>query len=367
MIKSVTRNLALDVGRIIATLGVLSIHLLYPVVSRHDFLRGNSWWVTNIVYSFSVVSVPLFIMISGYLLAGKPTSLKANWQRTFYRLIVPLIFWSLWYFWWNSRFNFGNYSVLDMIRMTLSGSLFHLYFLVILIGLYLGLPIINDWLQTSNHNLKRYAFILVWLVGMGMSFSFYLNLASGAVMSLFTWWLPYLGYFLTGYVIRQQGINPKIYRQAFWLFCLWLIFTVIMGYEGVQMLKWNMDFLWHSSGVYYFFTFLSPNVIIMSVALFYLLVGSRWLRNLSTHHRLSRFLVWMSSLSYGVFLLHFSIIDWVDYRHGFAIEFVTTNLRQFILNRTLIVVVASFGLAAVIKALPLLKMIVGEPIGKRSR
>src|SRR5258708_8317398 len=81
-----------DLIRTIAILGALSIHIVQPVYSRFDFLGGITWWVTDFWNAFSRMSIPLFIMLSGYLLLGRQESVKKGIWRTIHIVSIPLLF-----------------------------------------------------------------------------------------------------------------------------------------------------------------------------------------------------------------------------------------------------------------------------------
>src|SRR3989442_2077501 len=80
----------IDAARVAAILGVISIHVVAPlVISRALPLN---WWVGNVVDSAARWSVPLFVMISGALLlhsdlADDPVAL---YRRRLARILPPL-------------------------------------------------------------------------------------------------------------------------------------------------------------------------------------------------------------------------------------------------------------------------------------
>ena len=128
-----------------------------------------------------------------------------------------------------------------------------------------------------------------------------------------------------------------------------------------------MYWFWHSTGTYYFNTFLSPNVIVMSVGLFIWLVKGNVFDRVANNQFVTGGLRYISALSYGVYLVHFSVMDWIDIRHGYAIEFVTVGLREFVVDRTIWVVLISFVIAMLLRMIPGLRVVVGESLVKRKR
>ncbi len=61
----VSRNRSIDLVKIVAMFGVICLH------STSDYLGRESFYVADIMYRSAVVSVPLFFMVSGFLLLGR--------------------------------------------------------------------------------------------------------------------------------------------------------------------------------------------------------------------------------------------------------------------------------------------------------
>src|SRR5689334_9684312 len=80
-----------DIIRVLAIFGVVGIHVLTPIYARPDFFGGKFWWITFLLNCLFRASVPLFIMLSGYLVLAKPVTVKENLQRVWKRLLIPLI------------------------------------------------------------------------------------------------------------------------------------------------------------------------------------------------------------------------------------------------------------------------------------
>lgn len=59
-----TRNSSIDLIKTVAMLGVIALH------TTHNYL-GDSFNVSNVMYETGVISIPLFFMVSGYLLLGR--------------------------------------------------------------------------------------------------------------------------------------------------------------------------------------------------------------------------------------------------------------------------------------------------------
>ena len=87
-------NFALDAIRTAGIVGVVLIHTVNSVSERPDFFGGVSWWFAIILNSASRICIPLFIMLSGYLLLSKDEDYKTTLKRIVNRLLIPLVFWT---------------------------------------------------------------------------------------------------------------------------------------------------------------------------------------------------------------------------------------------------------------------------------
>lgn len=58
-IQSKQRNLSIDLIKVIA---------MFAVIGLHTSKASEDWRIANIIYETDVVAIPLFFMVSGYLL-----------------------------------------------------------------------------------------------------------------------------------------------------------------------------------------------------------------------------------------------------------------------------------------------------------
>lgn len=91
------REYWIDYLRILASFGVVSIHVTVPYYERFGEINLISWWIANIINCSSQFAVPLFLMISGYLSLGKPYSIQTFYSKRIPRLLYASIFWGIAY------------------------------------------------------------------------------------------------------------------------------------------------------------------------------------------------------------------------------------------------------------------------------
>lgn len=176
--------------------------------------EADRLWV-SVYDGFSRMCVPLFIMVSAYLLTPMKAGMTAKefYRRRAKRLLPPFFIFAILYstlplLWgqldadtalndlWHIPFNFPS----------LAG---HLWFMFTLFGLYLFIPIISPWLDKATEREERF-FIILFLVSTCIP---YLNRWVGEVWGQ-CFWNPYhsLWYFsgFMGYVVMGHYVRTKL-------------------------------------------------------------------------------------------------------------------------------------------------------------
>lgn len=359
------QNQSLNLLKILGAVAVVLNHLLYPVFSRADFFLGKGWWVATIFYSASVIAVPLFVIINGYLLLPKKESIAQAYRRTFHRLVVPLIFWFGFFLLWRTKYYYNFASFSQVMGIILSGSIIHYYFLVLLIGLQLLLPFWRLVIAAQKKELIHLLGIGTLIVSSGSYLISYSGLVSGTSATILTWWLPFTAYYWWGYWRKHL---PKA-ASFYWLLTAGSMFLLIIYLSQLGIRAATRDItLLRQDGIFYWHSLVGLPVVVMSIATFEAVMNSSWLTKILNYPLLTKLINWLAPLSYGVYLMHFFVIEWLDLRSNFAIEYVETNIKGFIINRSLIVLVLSFAISYVITKLPIIKRVVGiNSLHKRSK
>ena len=91
-----------DLIRAVAIIGVVTIHVFTEVVNGPKVFQTPFWWFANFVDSAARVAVPLFVMLSGYLLlhGEKKYSALEFLKRRLSKIGIPLLIWPLLFYAW---------------------------------------------------------------------------------------------------------------------------------------------------------------------------------------------------------------------------------------------------------------------------
>jgi hypothetical protein len=147
---------------------VLLVHSIKPFYLGGEGTYVASWgdalWVT-FLNSAIRCCVPLFVMTSSYLLLPVKGEGMAFIRRRFVRVGLPFAVWTLLYafipYWGTEDMSISeNLSRLVFNFMPHAG---HLWFVYMILGLYLIMPIISPWLERVSQRGER-MFIMVWLL-----------------------------------------------------------------------------------------------------------------------------------------------------------------------------------------------------------
>ena len=154
-----TRDISLDIIRIVATLAVVMIHCASPFVSGYK-AGTPEFWVGNVLDGISRLGVPLFVMVSGslFLREEKEVTVKGLFKKNVMNIGLILIVWSAFYT-----------VVYQVIQPTIAGKAvnfnnvlsaffkghYHLWYLYMTIGLYLITPFLRTFVKKSNPSLVK--------------------------------------------------------------------------------------------------------------------------------------------------------------------------------------------------------------------
>lgn len=160
------RTAYLDLVRIIACVMVVGVHVSALCLETLD-VRSVNFKIMNGFDCFSILGVPLFVMISGSLILSEEHfyGVKDLYLKKAGRLAVLYFFWFLFYNTVNfiesgAAWNFENIKQEIVLESLLSRGIYHLWFLPMMISLYLIVPFIKEFTKDRE---KCVLFLLLFL------------------------------------------------------------------------------------------------------------------------------------------------------------------------------------------------------------
>ena len=222
-----SRNLSIDLVKIVAMFGVMCLH------STHSYSIPGQLCFADILYESAVVSMPLFFMVSGYLLIGRE---KTDYRYAFRKVIGIIRFVSIivFTFWlarsvYHLQFDFVELFKSLVYPYIQRGQFGVFWYFGAMIILYLLYPAINTLYECHRH--AYYALLSTTLLA---SYTMFIsNLLWGGVFDTcenepticqtFRIWIS-ISYFMIGGLIYKLQ-NPKY--SVFFIITLFILNIVI--------------------------------------------------------------------------------------------------------------------------------------------
>ena len=154
-----------DLIRVLAIFLVVVIHVSGQLTNVWGKIPEEQWIIADIYGGVARVSVPLFFMISGYLLLPRAESLSVFYAKRMMKILIPFVIWSLIYLGWfcGNHPNTCTPNFAWNLLLT-QGAYYHLWFLYSLISIYLVLPILRLMIRPDLDKRILWYLILLWLI-----------------------------------------------------------------------------------------------------------------------------------------------------------------------------------------------------------
>lgn len=328
-----SRNIYISYLRVLATLSVVAIHASTGYLNKFH-AQSFDWNYANWINAFSRCAVPVFVVVSGYLLLPKQENLEIFYKKRLSKIMWPFIFWTIIYvIYYFSRITNSNQlsttRIMEIIYQKIcNGANAHLWYLYMIVGLYLAIPFIQKMVLRAKIRDIEY-FLAFWLAASFFKFQFIREHFPKIDLSFFT---AYIGYLVLGYYIQVKSFRWSKYLYLV-IYVLGGVFTAIMTfYLSKQHGKYDPTF----------YNYLTPNTILITVAICLFIkqytVGINHLP------------AWIASLdkySFGIYLVH--IIP-LNYLHPIVSKYLHTSLVVPI--ATAATVATSVGIIYLIRLIP---------------
>ena len=327
--------------RAIAAIFVVLIHASTGFLYHID-TNGFNWNYANWINAATRCSVPIFVMISGYLLLHKNENTWTFYKTRLPKLIYPFIFWTIVYliYYFYRYTNFETLStekiwsiILDKV---LHGANAHLWYFYMIIGLYWAIPFLRKILiQSSTREIEL--FLVLWLISMCFT-----SKPLYSVMPKFdlTFFSGYIGYLVLGYYL---SIKEFKFNMNALVFALIYILMVVIGANCTNLL--NQDAKKLNT---FFYNYLFVTTAIAAGSLFL------WVKDAVKDTKVPTWISGIDHYSFGIFLSH--IIP-LNFLHPLISKYFSTV--WVIPLATISAVIVSIAITYAIRKLPYGKYVSG--------
>ncbi len=329
--------------RVVACAAVVTIHTVSSNVASIGEISSLVWWIDNIIDSSVVWAVPLFVMISGALVldSRRNGAWYAFYRKRFLKIGIPTFFWVFFYFIFfnllhNTPLNFQVF----IKQIIFEQPFINLYFLFIILELYILTPFITN--ITSNLDRRQ---------GLCLSLLFlFIAIFWRPQRFVGTMFIPYIGYYILGYYLRDILISIK---QQIILLMSFLVFTLLVA-VGTYLFASHIVYNYGDD----FFFYRHSNVLVMILTIIIYMLFKSLDHFIASHKNFYRLIKGISTKTLGIYILHWPVrvIVFYVFFHTKEIIFPIPILAQMVL---FIVLFMSSGiLTSIFQRLPVLRYVV---------
>lgn len=329
-----TRLVWCDAMRLLAFFLLLCCHAADPFYASAAYASAGGSVDAELVLwgtrwgSFSRPCVPLFVMLTGVLSLPIGKSMGNFYKRRIPRVLIPFLIWSVLYYltpWFTGLLGMDSSIVhklfswaetdsqsfadgmANVMRIPYHFSFIacHMWYIYMLIGLYLYLPIFSAWVERASKREKE-VFLLIW--GISTTLPYFTEYVSKYCFGtcewnsfgLFYYFAGFSGYMLLGHYIQH-------YVKWSWRKTLLVAIPLLVG--GYAITHWGYSHIMAlpektPEQIELFWTYCTPNVVMMTVAWFLIV------RRVEIPQK-SKVPVWLAHLTacgFGIYMVHYYFV-----------------------------------------------------------
>jgi surface polysaccharide O-acyltransferase-like enzyme len=299
-----TRIIATDAIRTLAISLVLLSHSAEYYV-RNSPASTPTFWVSSAYFGFAKMGVPLFMLVTGVLLLSPQKNnepLSEYFTKRVNAVLLPFLVWSLIFYFYFAWAKQSSPTLVGFIQAFLSNKISdHLWFLYVLTGIYLLVPLFRVILPHINERMLKY-FLVLWFISFSIiplaSAILHINIQLGLIDMA-----GYSGFIILGYYLFY--INRVIRSK------LLLIFAVAaLALNGILGWLSNLNGI---NFVGYFYVRTDPLIVLSAIAIFL------WIINLDFGLIFTRFPLLKTTIntigrhSLSIYLFHWMVFNFFMY------------------------------------------------------
>lgn len=301
-----TRDQSIDIIKIVAMSLVICLH------TTGLFRTHAEWSLSDVLYNSGVVAIPLFFMVSGYLLIGRTdVSYRYSFKKIFQIIrLVSILVGLLWLY--NCRIQGFHITTLfnNILNAFLGKGFFSvLWFLGAMCIIYLFYPVINH-LQKK----RIYYYSILLILAIIQNYVFILTVLGygethiNQTFRIYNW----LVYFMLGGVFKTIKISRKLSAISIGILYVPTLISIYVlnpyiNYSGCEYFYSSPLVICLSTSIFFFIKSIkiSNNKIITAISQLFLPVYT--LQNFSLSYTLS-YRHWLENFSYAGLLYWLSIL-----------------------------------------------------------
>lgn len=312
-INATQRNINLDLIRCVAVFLVFSVHFFWNSGFYNVPVEGIKMYVMTVIRTISIDCVPLFIVITGYLMSKK--TLTKRYYIGLIRILIIFFICTMFMFAYRHFFQKMELNAFNMLKDLLGDAHYSWY-----VGMYMGLFCMIPFLNLSYNGLdsrnKKRTLILTCFVF--TSLPSVVNYHFRIMPDFFTGVYPFTYYFIGAYIRDYQEDLKSKKITAILFYCL----IILINSSVNVIISYNQNFVWTKMVDYG-----GIQNVLSTTALFIFLSSI----NLgSTDSFFARTIAKISKLSFGMYLLSWIMDQIVYHRLNEPIPVIQERFKFYI-------------------------------------
>lgn len=299
--------------RAIAIFSVIFLHASALLLIESEF-ASYSWWVGNIYNSFVRMAVPIFFMISGFLILSKDEATYVFYKKRVSKVLAPFIVWTIFYSVWLHLYRAGlpyaEYDWSSVSRHLWQPSYYHMWFLYILFAFYLAMPVFKRIIDVQNRSLVKKIvfawFILFYILPIPYYFAADSFLSTdqqakiAADLFILSKFVNFFGYLYLGYLLGTMKITRNHFIASCWIVLLGYLVIVFGCYYATLRDGGVLNEYFYGN---------SPGIVIYAIASFIVMRYLLEMKAVNFNDKYKSTIILLGTVSFGVYLLHPLIMD----------------------------------------------------------
>ncbi len=320
---------------------------------------GN-WIVSTSLISVVRIGVPLFLMVSGALLLNRQQEMKVFFKKRARSVVVPFICWTVIFSIFGLVY-FSNFAGYELSINYFVNVLFGFmgissisWFIWFLLGIYLLIPILNSFIQDKGFDGAKYLLFIIFLFSILFSVGFFTDEIKNLFRPIY-YFINGIAYYILGYFIQHYKFNISDKRLALIGFVLFIIGAIcnfysmyVLGYGSWQINKldfFNIFVVIEASGIFLLFKYFNFKMI------------NQKFKNVKETF-LAKLIVSYSTCTFGIFFLHWVIINYIAYNPFFN-QFKVGKAYIWIPLFSILIALISWAIIYILSKIPVLKICSG--------
>ncbi len=303
-----------DLIRVLAIYLVVVIHTSGQLTNVWGKVSEAQWLMADVYGGIARIGVPLFFMLSGFLLLPRSESLRSFYGKRMIKIAIPFVVWSIIYIGFTCVGQPGICTRDYLMQyILLQKTFFHLWFLYSLLGIYFIVPLLRLMVRPGAVKTILWYLIVLWIIFQPVRtlMDQFLHWSININAPMATGFLPY---FVLGHLLGEIELTRRRVAVAGIVFAAGCLITIFGTY-----------LLTRSAGQFngYFYDYTTIGVIPATAAGFLLLRRLSDVGFLATP-RFHSFMRLVAGSTFGLYLVHVFVLWGLDWLHintflGFAL------------------------------------------------